>query len=358
MIWNLPKQKISRHTGSFLSLYNTLEDAHRCSCADGGSMEPAWFQRLQPAQKPLPRPRWRDKPAAKGGPVAGGLSETPLEGGYSAFPYEEHQQTEIEKSKLFTCGCGHLGAELLCSLLRQSGVRSVLDVRELDHSTKRPWFNSDVLQGTMHTAGLRYKYHGQEADDQWAASVANAMKDMDAPVCLLGVRALVKECPRLRLSQKLQVVFEKQRQLREHIQHVTSETEAALGFGGSWQERIKHRYANVMSWDDWDKTRQLPSPGDEPLVISLPFDTTLLVIPGFLSKSQIYSLQQATLPGAVNYEQPRRQVRNPDGTFTQFNERHKEAWLCSEYNYRDTRRVPGLIEGLSVFRHSAAHHER
>ena len=32
-----------------------------------------------------------------------------------------------------------------------------------------------------------------------------------------------------------------------------------------------------------------------------------------------------------------------DGTFTQFNERHKEAWLCNEYNYRDTRRVPGLI---------------
>lgn len=63
------------------------------------------------------------------------------------------------------------------------------------------------------------------------------------------------------------------------------------------------------------------------------------MIPGFLSKSQIYSLQQATLPGALNYEQPRRQVRNPDGTFTQFNERHKEAWLCNEYNYRDTRRV-------------------
>ena len=36
------------------------------------------------------------------------------------------------------------------------------------------------------------------------------------------------------------------------------------------------------------------------------------VIPGFRSKSQIYSLQQATLPGAVNYEQPRRQVRNPE----------------------------------------------
>ena len=28
-----------------------------------------------------------------------------------------------------------------------------------------------------------------------------------------------------------------------------------------------------------------------------------------------------------------------DGTFTQFNERHKEAWLCNDYNYRDTRRA-------------------
>lgn len=36
------------------------------------------------------------------------------------------------------------------------------------------------------------------------------------------------------------------------------------------------------------------------------------VIPGFLSKSKIYSLQQATLPGAIGYEQPRRQVRNPE----------------------------------------------
>lgn len=35
--------------------------------------------------------------------------------------------------------------------------------------------------------------------------------------------------------------------------------------------------------------------------------------------------------------------RSQDGTFTQFNERHKEAWLCNEYDYRDTRRVPWQI---------------
>ena len=38
--------------------------------------------------------------------------------------------------------------------------------------------DAEVLQGTMHTAGLQYQYHGQEADDKWAASVANAMKEL------------------------------------------------------------------------------------------------------------------------------------------------------------------------------------
>ncbi|CAK9074276.1 unnamed protein product, partial [Durusdinium trenchii] len=79
-------------------------------------------------------------------------------------------------------------------------------------------------------------------------------------------------------------------------------------------------------------------------------DTTLLVIPEFLSKSQIYTLQQALSPGAIDYEQPRRQVRNPDGSFTQFNERQKEAWLCNDYDYRDPRRVaaPRLHRGQKL----------
>ena len=29
-----------------------------------------------------------------------------------------------------------------------------------------------------------------------------------------------------------------------------------------------------------------------------------------------------------------------DGSFSQFNERQKEAWLCNDYDYRDSRRVP------------------
>ena len=30
-----------------------------------------------------------------------------------------------------------------------------------------------------------------------------------------------------------------------------------------------------------------------------------------------------------------------DGSFTQFNERQKEAWLCNDYDYRDPRRAGG-----------------
>merc|ERR1712224_839380 len=65
----------------------------------------------------------------------------------------------------------------------------------------------------------------------------------------------------------------------------------------------------------------------------------MFVISNFLTKNEVFRLQQNALPGALDYEQPRRQVRNPDGSFTQFNEHHKEAWLCDGYDYRDSRRV-------------------
>ncbi|CAJ1410365.1 unnamed protein product [Effrenium voratum] len=305
-------------------------------------MEPTW---LQPRREP-PKKRWKEKAQPPPPP-----------------PSLEGELPEHQVGKIFTCGCGHLGAELLCQLLRR-WVKSVLDVRELDHSTKRPWFNSDVLEGTMKQAGLEYKYIGQDDDvPSWAAAVVAAAQEMPWPVCLLGVRALVRECPRLGLAQQLQElwpvehlqpspeapprllsfphqdVFAKEARLLSHVQQAVAAREAELGLEGSWQQRIRSRYKNVVPWEEWDKTRVFPEAGDEPLVIALPFDTSLLVIPGFLNRSAVYALQQATLPGAVDYEQPRRQVRNPDGTFTQFNERHKEAWLCNDYNYRDTRRV-------------------
>ncbi|CAE7400715.1 Slc35e2a [Symbiodinium sp. KB8] len=277
------------------------------------------------------------------------------------FPSEGHRQ-------VFTCGCGHLSAELLCSLLLQRGIASILDIRELDpedHSTKRPWFNSDALEDTTERAGLAYRYLGQRGDDSWAPLVAAALLELPPPRCLLGLRALARECPRLRLAQHLTEmdwevvhlqpcpeapprltlleyqhteVFARQERLADHIATVTASLEAQMGFSTTWQQRIQARY-RVVSWDTWDITRHFPAPGEEALVIALPFDTSLVAIPGFLTKSEIFSLQQATLPGALNYEQPRRQVRNPDGSFTHFNERHKEAWICDGYDYRDTRRV-------------------
>merc|ERR1711957_214830 len=74
-------------------------------------------------------------------------------------------------------------------------------------------------------------------------------------------------------------------------------------------------------------------------LIRLPFDTVLMIVPDFMTKAEVFALQQNALPGAVDYEQPRRQVRNPDGSFTQFNEHFKEAWLCDDYDHRDSRRV-------------------
>ena len=44
----------------------------------------------------------------------------------------QQRQWILHADEVFTCGCGHLSAELLCSLLLQRGIASILDVRELD----------------------------------------------------------------------------------------------------------------------------------------------------------------------------------------------------------------------------------
>lgn len=128
----------------------------------------------------------------------------------------------------------------------------------------------------------------------------------------------------------------------EAINHVATTTqllEDALGFQGCWQDRIISQY-KAVTWETWDEKRVYPSrTSGEPMAIKLPWSTLLLMVPGFLSQAEIYRLQQKALPGGVQYQQPLRQVRNPDGSFSQFNEHHKEAWLCNDYDYRDSRRV-------------------
>lgn len=266
---------------------------------------------------------------------------------------------------IYTCGCGHLGAELLCGLLARAGVCSVLDIRELDHSTKRPWFNSDALAATMAGAGLSYEYVGELRED--GDALVARMADVTKPVCLLGVRALARECPRLRLSQRLELeyglkvrhlqptsdeppslrlaatahsdMYARHEARQQHMGAVLRRLEEKCGFSGRWQARVLSRYRSVP-WEKWDAAgAPIPDVKERPLLVRLPWDTLMLIVPDFLSQAEVYRLQQASLPGAVDYEQPRRQVRNPDGTFTQFSEKHKEAWFCDDYDHRDTRRV-------------------
>eukprot|EP00933_Yihiella_yeosuensis_P006621 TRINITY_DN111350_c0_g1_i1.p1 TRINITY_DN111350_c0_g1~~TRINITY_DN111350_c0_g1_i1.p1 ORF type:complete len:496 (+),score=64.01 TRINITY_DN111350_c0_g1_i1:60-1547(+) len=276
---------------------------------------------------------------------------------------------------VYSCGCGHLGAELLCSLLFDAGIRSVLDVRELDHSVKRPWFNSDVLEITMQNAGLDYNYIGEDRED--VSAVAAHVVSCRGPVCLLGVRALARECPRLWLCDSLQqvigwtvihlqpnpeappklelaphahsAILNKKTLAAEEVANLKAQLEAALRLKGRWQDRVRARY-KVVLWEDWDRTRQMPTPEDGPLAVQLPFDTMMLIVPGFMTKQELFRLQQSSLPGAIEYSQPRRQVRNPDGSFTQFNEHHKEAWLCNDYHHRDSRRViePRIHQGQDL----------
>jgi len=330
--------------------------------------EPSWFRRFDSTQRNIAKDQRKRQPPSQPG-NAQSIDESFVQVNLADTVADINFPVAV-KDVVYTCGCGHLGAELLCSLLRLFGIGYVLDVRELDHSTKRPWFNSDLLLGTMLVKGLQYKYIGSDHDDAaWANLVAGqvlAATAVSAPVCLLGVRAIALECPRLRLCQRLfeqlqwsiehlhlstdvppklhlfpvrhSDVFSRAELAKSHVITVTESLERTLGLFGSWQDRIRSRY-KVVDWETWDKRRQFPQAGEEPMAIQLPWDTLLLVVPDFLSKAEIYSLQQSALPGAIDYEQPRRQVRNPDGTFTHFNESHKEAWLSDGYDYRDTRRV-------------------
>ena len=69
---------------------------------------------------------------------------------------------------------------------------------------------SDVLSETQLTllcwACACLCSHGPTSISRWSLlSHISWLEDMEVPICLLGVRALVKECPRLRLAQKLKV---------------------------------------------------------------------------------------------------------------------------------------------------------
>lgn len=268
---------------------------------------------------------------------------------------------------VYTCGCGDFCADSLCSLLYQYGIRGVLDVRALSKSKKKPWFNSDRLVKDMNKTGLDYKFIGKGRKSHTV--VAAHVERCEQPICLLGFRASPLECLRLLLSEKLQnglgwnvihlqpagtslqwsliphahhAIFQRYSSSLAEIEKVKSRLERAFEFRGHWRARVLAHYSSMIpihlhkdTFDQWDGKISTV----EQTVIELPWGSVLVVLPGFLSASELQSLQRNTLPGAVNYEQPRRHFRIADGSFISFTEQWKEAWLCNDYDYQDPSRL-------------------
>lgn len=269
------------------------------------------------------------------------------------------QQKTVEKLgltpglKLFTCGCGELGAEQLCDLLFQFGIRSVLDVRALPKSKKKPWFNSDSLAKCMRSFGLTYHFVGKGRKSHTV--VAALVQKCEQPTCLLGFRGSPLECARLVLSQKMSVglgwhlihmqpccdvtpperlmaqphrdVFGRYSAAMTEIVAVQSKLDCKFAFTGHWRERVLMRYGSIH-YEAWDHVFSAV----DPTVVELPWGSVLIVLPKFLSGPALRSLQQNTLPGAIAYEQPRRRTASSKASYIK---QHKEAWFCNDYGYAD-----------------------
>eukprot|EP00928_Gymnodinium_smaydae_P035025 TRINITY_DN24710_c0_g1_i1.p1 TRINITY_DN24710_c0_g1~~TRINITY_DN24710_c0_g1_i1.p1 ORF type:complete len:557 (+),score=32.45 TRINITY_DN24710_c0_g1_i1:209-1879(+) len=258
--------------------------------------------------------------------------------------------------KLFSCGCGEFKAEQLCNLLLRFGIRSVLDVRALPKSKKKPWFDCDNLAKSMRAAGLTYHFVGKGRKSHTV--VAGRAEKCNQDVCLLGFRASPMECARLVLSQKMltglgwQVthlvpscddsghdilvaqphseVFAQYSASMQQIQTVQCQLERKYGFLGHWRDRVIARYGS-LPYDQWDGCFSALNP----TVITLPWGSVIAVLPNFKSGTELRNLQKETLPGAVTYEQPRRKALHGKATYI---DQHKEAWFCADYDFADPRR--------------------
>jgi len=62
---------------------------------------------------------------------------------------------------VFTVGHGNRSLEALIALLREAGVRGVVDVRRFPGSRRWPWFRKASLQAALEAAGLRYEWLGE-----------------------------------------------------------------------------------------------------------------------------------------------------------------------------------------------------
>lgn len=264
--------------------------------------------------------------------------------------------------KLFSCGCGDMTADELCQAILQFGIHSVVDVRALPKSKKKPWFNTENLAKSMQAAGLVYHFAGKGRKSHTV--VAARVQQCEQPVCLLGFRASPMECSRLVLSQKMLVglgwqvthlatscedstrgalvaqphaeVFGKYSASLQEIHTVQSRLERRYGFMGHWRDRVVARYGSIP-YDQWDRRVSAV----DPTSIALPWGSVMLVLPNFMSCSKLINLQRETLPGAITYEQLRRKGINGKTSYTEY---HKEAWFCNGYDFADPRRqTPPLV---------------
>lgn len=67
----------------------------------------------------------------------------------------------MAETVLYTLGHSHRSLEEFLALLREIGVRTVVDVRRFPGSRRWPWFQKDRLQAALESAGFRYVWLGE-----------------------------------------------------------------------------------------------------------------------------------------------------------------------------------------------------
>jgi uncharacterized protein (DUF488 family) len=104
---------------------------------------------------------------------------------------------------VLTVGHGARSAEALLALLQRAGVTTLIDIRRFPGSRRHPQFGREALAASLHAAGIRYEWQGEELGgrrDRHASSRHTALADpgfgsyaehMDTPAFRGAVRALV-----------------------------------------------------------------------------------------------------------------------------------------------------------------------
>jgi uncharacterized protein (DUF488 family) len=65
-------------------------------------------------------------------------------------------------TQLWTIGHGLIAVDRLLDLLKQAGIEAVADVRTVPYSNRASQFDRPVLETSLNTSGIRYRYFGKE----------------------------------------------------------------------------------------------------------------------------------------------------------------------------------------------------